>query len=48
MRLKALTVTALAAALVVFAALPGRTANAVDTKPLYERLGAAMTEYRPS
>ena len=29
----------LAAALVVFAALPGRTANAVDTKPLYERLG---------
>ena len=35
--LRALTM--LAAALVVFAALPGRTANAVDTKPLYERLG---------
>src|SRR5215510_6055817 len=34
--LRALTM--LAAALVVFAALPG-TANAVDTKPLYERLG---------
>ena len=35
--LRALTM--LAAALAVFAALPGRTANAVDTKPLYERLG---------
>jgi hemoglobin len=35
--LRALTM--LAAALVVFAALPGRTANAVDTKSLYERLG---------
>jgi hemoglobin len=35
--LRALTM--LAAALVVFAALPGRTANAADTKPLYERLG---------
>ena len=28
-----------AAALVVFAAPPGRAANAADTKPLYERLG---------
>ena len=35
--LRALTM--LAAALVVFAALPGRTANAADTKSLYERLG---------
>ncbi len=34
--LRALTMLA---ALVVFAALPGRTANAADTKPLYERLG---------
>ena len=31
--------TALAAALVVFAALPARTANAADAKTLYERLG---------
>ena len=31
--------TALAAALVVFAALPARTANAAEAKPLYERLG---------
>jgi hypothetical protein len=35
--LRALTI--LAAALVMFAALPGRTANAADTKSLYERLG---------
>lgn len=31
--------TALAAALVVFTALPARTANAADAKTLYERLG---------
>ena len=31
--------TALAAALVVFAALPARTANAAEAKILYERLG---------
>ena len=31
--------TALAAALVVFAALPATTANAADAKTLYERLG---------
>ena len=31
--------TALAAALVVFAALPARTANAAEAKTLYERLG---------
>ena len=43
--LRALTI--LAAALVVFAALSGRTANAVDTKSLYERLGG-YDEYRPS